>query len=240
MPRKSFTRLQYSVRMTRSEQPTSRHALVRHPVAEAVADAATRPCAPSVSRRSTRTPFTTSKRSVSARRRGMSAGSFWRSPSSVAVHSPRAARKPASSAALWPEFGSRRTRRMRGSRLRERAAAARASRRRCRRRRTRTRRRPGAPRAPRRARGAAAPRCRLRCRTARRPRGEACPPSGLPAEQEPAPDLAAVPDRRADRHVLGDAAQPVDHEAVDEARERRARCSRRAASPAAPRAGSCV
>ena len=33
----------------------------------------------------------------------MSAGSFWPSPSSVAIHGARASRTPVATAALWPE-----------------------------------------------------------------------------------------------------------------------------------------
>ena len=67
------------------------------------------------SRRATRTPQTTSACSSAASRRGRSAGSFWRSASSVAISSPRAARKPASSAALWPCCASSASTRTRGS-----------------------------------------------------------------------------------------------------------------------------
>src|SRR5579871_4265739 len=43
--------------------------------------------------------------STAARRRGISAGSFWPSPSSVATQSPLAARTPVATAALWPLRG---------------------------------------------------------------------------------------------------------------------------------------
>ena len=57
--------------------------------------------------------------------RGMSAGSFCRSPSSVTTTSPRAWSKPAASAAVWPKLRRKRITRTRGSRAPQLAACAR-------------------------------------------------------------------------------------------------------------------
>ena len=63
-----------------------------------------------VSWRSCRQPLTTSYPSLSlSTSRGMSAGSFWPSPSMVTTSAPRARSKPAASAAVWPKFARSRT-----------------------------------------------------------------------------------------------------------------------------------
>ncbi len=68
------------------------------------------------SRRFLRQPATTSKpRSSFSSIRGMSAGSFCRSPSRVATTWPRATSKPAAMAAVWPKFRRNLTTRTRGS-----------------------------------------------------------------------------------------------------------------------------
>ena len=112
-----------------------------------------------------RTPFTTSARSSAASSRGRSAGSFWRSASSVATTSPRAASKPAAKAAVWPLLAAKRSTRTRSSRSARSARTARRCRRGCRRPRRRTRRRP----APRRARPTARGGAARGCRAPRRP-----------------------------------------------------------------------
>lgn len=115
MPSKSGARAASAVGITRSVQPTS---AIASPVSRlrtrlAMRDETRRT---HVSRRSTRTPQTTSQGpATAARRRGTSAGSFWRSASRVTVHGARAARKPAASAALWPRRAPSDSTRWRGS-----------------------------------------------------------------------------------------------------------------------------
>lgn len=104
MPSKSGSRAASAVGITRSVQPTSAidSPVSRLRAALAIRDETRRGQA---SRRSTRTPQTTSTPSPSAASSiGTSAGSFWRSASSVATQGARAWRKPAASAADWPRL----------------------------------------------------------------------------------------------------------------------------------------
>jgi hypothetical protein len=116
MLRKSRTRFTYSVRIARSEQPTSvtDSFVTQLRALFAIRDDTSRT---HESRRFWRTPFTTSAPSASifAMSLGMSAGSFCRSASSVTVISPRTASKPAANAAVWPWLPSSTTTRTRGS-----------------------------------------------------------------------------------------------------------------------------
>ena len=103
-----------SMRQARSVQPTS---VTESPVTRlrtrlATFDEIRRT---QVSLRSTRTPQTTSQSGRCSSRRGMSAGSFWRSASRVTTTGARAAFQPEARAADWPRLGVWRRMRTRGS-----------------------------------------------------------------------------------------------------------------------------
>ena len=77
--------------------------------------------------------------------------------------------------------------------------------------------------------------CPRRARHQDRLASPAWAPHPSRVEQEPAAEIAAVARGRADRDVLGDAAQPVHHEAVHEARGARPRCGAARGQPAGAR-----
>ena len=217
-----------SLRIARSEQPTSVTRLARHPVARSRCAIARRePAAATTSRRSTRTPFTTSALGVQLGEQPRDVGGIVlqvgvERHGDLAAHRVEARRERRRLPVSSPSSATTRTR---GSllgdlaqalaRLRSRLPSS-----------TKTISTPPAHarRAPRRARGGASRATPPRCRRARRPRraaaGSRCASryaSRQSRNQLPRslPLRAAEPIVTCSRH----AAQAVDHEAVHEARE---------------------